>query len=172
LSRPTWRPSVVGERIGWSPSRYASIRTLGEPTLFGDPVHRMRSVLSRTYWVLQSSERSLLFGDGPSSQLRSHLLLRSEARSGERSRALRTTLGSSRPCWGHHLLFSFFFPAPSPLSKRPPVESAGARCGADRRLLRSPTTDAVAPRASWPRPPPLVSLSSCLPERPSSPRGA
>jgi len=31
--KPTWRPSVVAERISFCPSRYASIRTRGEPTL-------------------------------------------------------------------------------------------------------------------------------------------
>jgi hypothetical protein len=38
---------------------HASIRTLGELTLFGSSVHRMRSVLIRVLQTLQSSERSL-----------------------------------------------------------------------------------------------------------------
>jgi hypothetical protein len=51
---------VAVETNGFCPSRYASIRTLGEPTLFGDSVHRMRSVFSDLSEALQSSYRSLL----------------------------------------------------------------------------------------------------------------
>jgi hypothetical protein len=37
--KSTWRPYVVAERNRWGPSRYASIRTLGEPALLGGSVH-------------------------------------------------------------------------------------------------------------------------------------
>ena len=43
----------------------------------GGSVHSMRSVLIRANRALQSSERSLLVGDGPSSQSRSRLWIRS-----------------------------------------------------------------------------------------------
>jgi hypothetical protein len=44
--KPTWRlPRGRVQRL-LCPSRYASIRTLGKPTLLGSPVHRMRSVFS------------------------------------------------------------------------------------------------------------------------------
>ena len=54
--------------------------------------------------------------------------------------------------------------------KRPGLRSGGRRAVA-RRSLRSPTNCAKAPRAFWPRPPPLVSLRSCLRGRLSSRRG-
>ena len=38
--------AAVIECDRFCPSRYASIRTFGEPSLFGGSVHRMRSVLS------------------------------------------------------------------------------------------------------------------------------
>jgi len=39
-SQPTWRLNLVAERNGFLPfARYASIRTFGELTLFGSPVH-------------------------------------------------------------------------------------------------------------------------------------
>jgi hypothetical protein len=60
----------------------------------------------------------------------------------------------------------------SPPSPKPPCLRRHERCVADRRPLRSPTNCARAPRASWLRPPPLASLSSCLPERRSSLRAA
>jgi hypothetical protein len=52
--------AAVAKPHNFCPSRYASIRTLRELTLFGGSVHRMRSVFIRTNRVLQSSERSLL----------------------------------------------------------------------------------------------------------------
>jgi hypothetical protein len=59
------------------------------------------------------------------------------------------------------------------LSKPPPPVVRDDGChGGDRRPPRSPTDCARAPRASWPLPPPLASLSSCLRGRLSSRRGA
>jgi hypothetical protein len=44
--KPTWwRPLRGVNATTLCPSRYASIRTLGELALFGSSVHRMRSVL-------------------------------------------------------------------------------------------------------------------------------
>jgi hypothetical protein len=46
--KPTWRLVSVAECNGFEcPSRYASIRTLGELSVLGSSVHRMRSVLIR-----------------------------------------------------------------------------------------------------------------------------
>jgi hypothetical protein len=46
--KPTWRLASVAECNGFEcPSRYASIRTLGELSVLGSSVHRMRSVLIR-----------------------------------------------------------------------------------------------------------------------------
>jgi hypothetical protein len=44
--KPTWRPRCVVDATALYPSRYASIRTLGELTLVGGSVHTMRSVFS------------------------------------------------------------------------------------------------------------------------------
>jgi hypothetical protein len=45
--KPTWRLCIVAKRNSLGPfARYASIRTVSEPALFGDSVHRMRSVFS------------------------------------------------------------------------------------------------------------------------------
>jgi hypothetical protein len=57
LSRPTWRPPRDrGQRL--LVLRYASIRTPGEPTLFGDSVH-CEIHLFGLLKALQSSQRSL-----------------------------------------------------------------------------------------------------------------
>ena len=64
LSRPTWRPPR-GRAQRLRVLRYASIRTPGEPTLFGDSVHY--EIHFGLLKALQSSQRSLLFEDGPSS---------------------------------------------------------------------------------------------------------
>jgi hypothetical protein len=54
-SRRGGRP--VANATALCPSRYASIRTLRELTLFGGSVHRMRSDFSARQKALQSSER-------------------------------------------------------------------------------------------------------------------
>jgi hypothetical protein len=76
--------------------------------LSSDSVHRMRSVFSGSTKVLQSSERSFLLEGWTKFAWRSHLI-RSEAHSGKRSRAL--LIFSVLPL-DHHLLFNFY-PAPS-----------------------------------------------------------
>jgi hypothetical protein len=44
--KPTWRPRYVVNATALCPSRYASMRTVSESSLFGDSVHRMRSIFS------------------------------------------------------------------------------------------------------------------------------
>jgi hypothetical protein len=56
-------------------------------------------------------------------------------------------------------------------SFRLPGLQRGERCAVVRRVLRSSTSCVLAPQASWPRPQPLASLRSWLPEWLSSPRG-
>jgi hypothetical protein len=102
LSRATWRPFAV-ERYDYSmcPSRYASIRTLGEPTLLGDSVHTMRSVFSDSKKALQSSERSLC----PSLREWTKFVLRSRLTRPEaigHAEAVHLALGPLRR--EHHLL--------------------------------------------------------------------
>jgi hypothetical protein len=80
---------------------------------------------------------------------------------------VRLALGSL--CRDHHLLLLFFFGFASSSFKLPGLHSCG-RYAAVRRPLRSPTNCARAHRASWPLPPLLASLSSCLRGRLSSPR--
>ncbi len=89
---------------------------LSVSSLFGDPVHRMRSVFSGSAKVLQSSERSLLLEVGPSSQLRSHLMV-DPKRDRAKEAVLCATLGSSLLCQDLYLLFSFLAPPSYSLAK-------------------------------------------------------
>jgi hypothetical protein len=82
---------------------------------------------------------------------------------------VRLALGSL--CRDHHLLLLFFFGLASSSFKLPGLHSCGCYAVV-RRVLRSLTDCAKAPRASWPRPPPPASLSSCRPGRLSFARGA
>jgi hypothetical protein len=70
--KPTWRLCILAERIGFCPSRYASIRTLRELTLFGGSVHYEIRLLRLIRRCNLRSGLSSAEG-GPSSQLRSHL---------------------------------------------------------------------------------------------------
>jgi hypothetical protein len=110
--KPTWRLLSVAERKLLCPSRAMLLSALSVSPLFGDSVHRMRSVFSSKK-ALQSSDRSLL---SRVDQVRNcAVAFRSEARSGKSSRGLRHfTLGSLLLCaWGSPPLF--IFAAPSPL---------------------------------------------------------
>jgi hypothetical protein len=66
--KPTWRLLLEAECNGFEcPSRYASIRTLGELSVLGSSVHRMRSVLIRALPRRCNLPIGLLLWDGPSS---------------------------------------------------------------------------------------------------------
>ncbi len=85
--KPTWRPLRGVTRL-LCPSRYASIRTLEEPSLWW--LGAQDEIRLFEPKALQSSERSLLLAeDGPSSH--GAVTFRSEARSGEigRGRVVR-----------------------------------------------------------------------------------
>src|ERR687897_247846 len=63
---------------------------------------------------------------------------------------------------GYLLSFFSFAVLRLPSSIKRPSLRSGGRSVVARRSLRSPTNCAKAPRAFWPRPPPPVSLRSCL----------
>jgi hypothetical protein len=69
---------------------------------------------------------------------------------------------------GYLLSFFSFAVLRLPSSIKQPGLRSGGRSAVARRVLRSPTNCAKAPRAFWPRRPPLVSLRSCLRGRLSS----
>src|SRR5215207_9025929 len=71
LSRATWRP----RRQYTLATRAMLPSALSVSPLFGDSVHYEIRLDSDYLRALQSSERSLLLEGGPSSQLRSHLML-------------------------------------------------------------------------------------------------
>ena len=127
LSRPTWRPPR-GRAQRLLP--FAMLPSaLSVSLLFGDSVHRMRSVLVRTNQALQSSERSfLLEGKDQVRIAQSPLEIRSAI--GPRSRSASATLGS---------LHCARFTSPSlasrlsPSSKLPGFWTAGC-CAVARRL--------------------------------------
>jgi hypothetical protein len=150
------------------PSRYASIRTLKELTLFGGSVHRMRSVLIRAKKALQSSDRSLLLKEdqvriaqSPSLEIRSAMSGKKSRGASPHVRRFRAVAvpGSSPPFYPFAASFHCF-------SKPPGLQKSAGRCAVARRVvLRSPTDCAKAPRAFSLRPPPPVSWRSCLPEK-------
>ena len=120
--------------------------------------------------MLQSSERPSSWKVGQV-HLRSHLMLEIRSAFGQQQprgddHHACATLGPAVLCQDHHLLFIH-----SPrsfthwFSKPPGLHSNAGRCAVARRSLRSSTSCARAPRAFWLQPPPLVSLSSFLPER-------
>jgi hypothetical protein len=96
--------ATVSECNGLRPSRYASIRTFGEPTLRWLGAWDEIRLNSGSTKALQSSERSSLEG-GPSSQWRSHLML-DPKRIRASGRALR--LFRVLALADHHLLFSSY----------------------------------------------------------------
>src|SRR5215211_6887678 len=169
---------IVAERNGsLYPSRYASIRTSRELTLFGGSVHRMRSVFSVNLGRcdLPSGLSSLRVDQVRIAQ---SPYVRSEA-IGQKKPWPQShfSLGSSLLCSGIFTsslslsVGSLCSIAALSLSKPPAALRADGRCRVARRSLRSPIGGARAPKVCGPRPPPPVSWRSFLRGRLSSLRG-
>src|SRR5215216_3819386 len=165
---------IVAERNGsLYPSRYASIRTSRELTLFGGSVHRMRSVFSVNLGRcdLPSGLSSLRVDQVRIAQ---SPYVRSEA-IGQKKPWPQShfSLGSSLLCSGIFTssLCRFALLHRGSLSKPPAALGADGRCRVARRSLRSPIGGARAPKVCGPRPPPPVSWRSFLRGRLSSLRG-
>jgi hypothetical protein len=135
LSRPTWRPSTwPSATAALCPSRYASIRTFGEP--FGDSVHMMRSVLIGAKGAAIFRAVFLMKG-GPSSHGAVALCwIRSAIRQQEPWPSA-TSLGSPSRCVvvSSPPVCSSVYSMASVL-KPPPSVGADGRCRAGRRSPR------------------------------------
>jgi hypothetical protein len=133
LSSRRGGPALCGMNAnGLCPSRYASIRTLGEPSVLWLGAYDEIRLFEPK--ALQSSERSSLRVDQV--HLRSRLMLDPKRYLGQQSWP-SATLGrlAAVSCY-LHLLFACLCSIASAFKQPPPALCADWRCRADRRPLR------------------------------------
>ena len=114
------------------PSRYASIRTLGEPSVLWLSAYDEIRLFEPK--ALQSSERSSLRVDQV--HLRSHLMLDPKRYLGQQPWPSPTLGRLAAVSWYLHLLLACLCSIASAFKQPPPALCADWRCRADRRPLR------------------------------------